>query len=128
MHNSLLAGLRGLLIASVCVCPASRAIVALGAEYDPTQNSASPDASSFDLLRQTEGDAAAKSQGCVLCHQGVGDMHAKRIDGKPIVRLGCTDCHGGDPVAQRPPKRPTSIRDSRRPGRPRAIRSVLIPC
>jgi hypothetical protein len=52
-----------------------------------------------DLLRQTEADAAAKSQGCVVCHQGVGDMHARRIDGKPIVRLGCTDCHGGDPTA-----------------------------
>ncbi len=33
------------------------------------------------------------------CHQGVSDMHSKRIDGKPIVRLGCTDCHGGDPLA-----------------------------
>jgi hypothetical protein len=52
-----------------------------------------------DLLRQTEAEAAAKSQGCVQCHRGTGDMHAKRIDGKPIVRLGCVDCHGGDPAA-----------------------------
>ena len=62
-------------------------------------NSALPGASGYDLLRQTEAEAAGKSQGCVQCHQGVGDMHGKRIDGKPIVRLGCTDCHGGDPLA-----------------------------
>lgn len=26
-------------------------------------------------------------------------MHARRVDGKPIVRLGCTDCHGGNASA-----------------------------
>lgn len=45
-----------------------------------------------DLLRQTEQAALAKSHGCVQCHQGVGDMHAKNT-----VRLGCCDCHGGNP-------------------------------
>jgi hypothetical protein len=69
------------------------------ADYTPAGNSALPGASSYDLLRQTEAEAAGKSQGCVRCHQGVSDMHSKRIDGKPIVRLGCTDCHGGDPLA-----------------------------
>ena len=44
-----------------------------------------------DLSRQTAAEAALKSQGCVSCHQGVGDMHRS-----PNVRLGCTDCHGGD--------------------------------
>lgn len=44
------------------------------------------------LLRQSPAEAAAKSQSCVQCHQGVGDMHAK-----PTVRLGCVDCHGGNP-------------------------------
>ncbi len=81
------------------LCMASCAIVALAADYDPAQNPASPIALSLDLLRQSESDAFAKSRGCVLCHQGVGDMHNRRIDGKPIVRLGCTDCHGGDPCA-----------------------------
>ena len=44
-----------------------------------------------DLMRQTLGQANAKSQGCVNCHRGVGDIHSK-----PTVHLGCTDCHGGN--------------------------------
>ena len=51
------------------------------------------------LLRQTQADADAKSQSCVQCHRGTGDMHARRVDGKPVVRLGCCDCHGGNPTA-----------------------------
>src|SRR5262245_41767371 len=47
-----------------------------------------------DLRRQTESDALRKSWGCVNCHQGVRDMHDL-----PTVKLGCTDCHGGDPDA-----------------------------
>ena len=65
----------------------------------PAPSPVLPGASAYDLLRQTEADAASKSQGCVLCHANVGDMHSKRVDGKPVVRLGCTDCHGGDPCA-----------------------------
>lgn len=44
-----------------------------------------------DLIRQTEHDAFAKSEGCIHCHTDVGHMH-------PInsVQIGCTDCHGGD--------------------------------
>jgi hypothetical protein len=44
-----------------------------------------------DLSGQTAAQAALKSHGCVVCHQNVGDMHRS-----PNVRLGCTDCHGGD--------------------------------
>ncbi len=40
---------------------------------------------------QSAAQAALKSHGCISCHQGVGDMHRS-----PNVRLGCTDCHGGD--------------------------------
>src|SRR5438128_3100197 len=47
-----------------------------------------------DLMRQTAEQAFAKSAGCVSCHQGVGDPHFKET-----VRLGCTDCHGGDSYA-----------------------------
>ncbi len=47
-----------------------------------------------DLLRQTAEQAHAKSAGCVQCHQHTGDPH-----GKETVRLGCCDCHGGDPSA-----------------------------
>jgi hypothetical protein len=46
------------------------------------------------LSQQTVQEAAAKSTGCIQCHQGVTDMHAKET-----VRLGCADCHGGDPCA-----------------------------
>ncbi len=44
-----------------------------------------------DLYRQTTEDAERKSWGCKNCHTGVHDMH-----NLPTVRLGCTDCHGGD--------------------------------
>jgi hypothetical protein len=47
-----------------------------------------------DLSRQTAAAAALKSHGCVTCHAGVGDMHRS-----PNVRLGCTDCHGGNAAA-----------------------------
>ena len=44
--------------------------------------------------RQTAGEAAAKSEGCISCHKGQHEPH-----GKPeTVRLGCVDCHGGDPT------------------------------
>jgi hypothetical protein len=46
-----------------------------------------------DLLRQTQAEADRKSQGCTSakCHVGIEPMHVS-----PAVRLGCTDCHGGD--------------------------------
>src|SRR6266481_5839535 len=47
-----------------------------------------------DLMRQTDADALRKSWGCVNCHQGVRDMHDL-----PTVKLGCCDCHGGNPDA-----------------------------
>ncbi|HEY2826565.1 MAG TPA: hypothetical protein VGJ04_03110, partial [Pirellulales bacterium] len=53
-----------------------------------------PELQGIDLRQQTAEEALAKSVGCIQCHQGVGDMH-----NKPTVRLGCCDCHGGDPIA-----------------------------
>lgn len=50
-----------------------------------------PEWANVQLMKQTDADVRAKSAGCVVCHQNVGDPH-----GKPTVRLGCTDCHGGD--------------------------------
>lgn len=44
------------------------------------------------LRRQTDEDVSRKSWGCLACHQGVRDMH-----NLPTVKLGCTDCHGGNP-------------------------------
>jgi len=50
-----------------------------------------PQLEGIDLSRQTPEEAAAKSWGCVQCHQGVADMHNAQT-----VQLGCCDCHGGD--------------------------------
>jgi hypothetical protein len=48
-----------------------------------------------DLSRQTAEAAFAKSAGCLSCHRGQHEPH-----GKPeTVRLGCVDCHGGNPQA-----------------------------
>src|SRR4029077_19803430 len=47
------------------------------------------------LIRQTQDEADAKTRGCMSsgCHNPVDSttMHAPGT-----VRLGCTDCHGGD--------------------------------
>ena len=42
---------------------------------------------------QSEAQAAAKSSGCISCHthSDAASMHVS-----PAVRLGCTDCHGGN--------------------------------
>ncbi|RMD92554.1 MAG: hypothetical protein D6813_05700 [Calditrichaeota bacterium] len=48
-----------------------------------------------DLLRQTQEEADRKSEGCLTCHKGIEKMHTSRA-----VRLGCIDCHGGDPAAR----------------------------
>src|SRR3546814_10166531 len=43
--------------------------------------------------RQTVAEMMAKSEGCNSCHvrTDAPTMHVT-----PAVRLGCTDCHGGD--------------------------------
>jgi hypothetical protein len=54
-----------------------------------------PELEGIDLSRQTAEEADAKSAGCVSCHRGQHDPHAR----PETVRLGCVDCHGGDPRA-----------------------------
>src|SRR5690606_8405115 len=48
--------------------------------------------------RQTQAEVDAKSAGCMSCHTTTDEpsMHAS-----PGVKLGCTDCHGGDASAVR---------------------------
>jgi hypothetical protein len=53
-----------------------------------------PELANVELMKQTAADAYAKSAGCMGCHQNVGDPH-----GKDTLRIGCTDCHGGDASA-----------------------------
>lgn len=50
-----------------------------------------PEYANLELMKQTPAEAYAKSAGCMVCHKGVGDPH-----GKDTLRIGCTDCHGGD--------------------------------
>lgn len=52
-----------------------------------------PELAGVDLLQQTAEVAAAKSAGCVACHQNTCDPH-----GRDTLHLGCCDCHGGDPT------------------------------
>jgi hypothetical protein len=58
-----------------------------------TEEAAAPagDESVPALMKQTEEEAAAKSRGCLVCHEGVEKEHASRT-----VHIGCVDCHGGD--------------------------------
>jgi hypothetical protein len=48
-----------------------------------------------DLLHQTAEEAAAKSAGCIHCHQNTADPHFK-----DTLHLGCCDCHGGNPTSE----------------------------
>lgn len=44
------------------------------------------------LINQTPEDVRLKSAGCLTCHSAIESIHKSAI-----VKLGCTDCHGGDP-------------------------------
>lgn len=50
-----------------------------------------PELIGIDLSRQTAEQAHEKSWGCIECHAGSRDPHVK-----DSVRIGCTDCHGGN--------------------------------
>jgi hypothetical protein len=50
-----------------------------------------PELIGVNLMEQTEAERDRKSAGCVHCHQNVRDPHFK-----DTLRIGCTDCHGGD--------------------------------
>ena len=88
------------------------------------QTSASAQGNDDVLLLQSQADADRKSAGCLTCHTATDSptMHATGT-----VRLGCTDCHGGNSEARvgcGPRRRiPPSIRRRRT----RRIRSPAIP-
>jgi hypothetical protein len=44
-------------------------------------------------LNQTPQDVEAKSSGCMTCHTRTDNL---TMHSSPSVRIGCTDCHGGD--------------------------------
>jgi hypothetical protein len=53
-----------------------------------------PEFANLELMKQTAAESYAKSASCIGCHKGVGDPHCK-----DTLRIGCTDCHGGDATA-----------------------------
>ncbi|MGL4462375.1 MAG: hypothetical protein ACRC1K_09480, partial [Planctomycetia bacterium] len=63
--------------------------------YAPSPDDAAyplpPELVDVQLNKQTDAEIALKSDGCVNCHKNAHDPHYKTT-----VRLGCTDCHGGD--------------------------------
>jgi hypothetical protein len=69
----------------------------------PAQSRQQTQALEPSLITQTQAEADAKSTGCITCHIGVDEptMHPTRT-----VRLGCTDCHGGDATAAISPGTP----------------------
>ncbi len=62
------------------------------ATSDPSAQKAAviPKANKVD---QSKEAVLLKSRGCIACHENSHDPH-----GSEFVRLGCTDCHGGDPT------------------------------
>jgi hypothetical protein len=64
------------------LCAAAMAVVRPGLAQDPPS-----------LSSQTQEQADAKSAGCVSCHTTTDQ---KTMHASTSVRLGCTDCHGGN--------------------------------
>src|SRR5258708_5079052 len=54
---------------------------------------ASAQSPSDPLLKQPQPDADRKSSGCLSCHS---PLETPSMHQTNTVRLGCTDCHGGN--------------------------------
>ena len=52
-----------------------------------------------ELNRQTPEQQLAKSEGCLSCHEGL-DRGEQKMHASQTIRLGCVDCHGGDPTSR----------------------------
>ena len=50
------------------------------------------------LSNQSQAEADRKSAGCLSCHT---QTDARSMHAAPTVRLGCTDCHGGDAAVRK---------------------------
>ncbi len=80
----------------------------------PAQSRPQTQAPQPSLITQTQAEADSKSTGCITCHVGIDEptMHPTRT-----VRLGCTDCHGGDATAA---ISPATLKDSAAYGQAKA--------
>jgi hypothetical protein len=79
---------------AAAVIASAFAMVAHSQAPEQTQPPSMMERNQTTLLWQTQATADQKSQGCLTCHEGVEPMHVSGA-----VRLGCTDCHGGDATA-----------------------------
>ncbi|MDO8863510.1 hypothetical protein Q6D67_17560 [Haliea sp. E1-2-M8] len=82
------------LLAALLVLPVSLALGAAGEEAVERDHVTAPDAPASQSNAQME----AKSAGCVTCHTQTDE---KTMHANPAVKLGCTDCHGGDAKVRR---------------------------
>ncbi len=83
----------GAVLAAVAVVVAYNLHDAIAADSPAAAAPAAPDG--VNLLKQTKEEAAAKSDGCIVCHKTVHDPHEKET-----LNIGCVDCHGGDATAK----------------------------
>lgn len=92
-------GERGRSTAAVCATIVLVTVaVGIGAQMtrpsEPQTAALHDDRPSSPLMRQTLAEAESKSRGCLTCHRGIEPMHPSAA-----VKLGCTDCHGGNASA-----------------------------
>src|ERR1700687_1815555 len=76
---------------------ASLLLAAVAARIPAPSLHASAEKTDPNLIGQTQEEADRKSAGCISCHTQTDEptMHATGT-----LRLGCTDCHGGDAGAR----------------------------
>jgi hypothetical protein len=72
-------------------------LAALAARISAPSLRAADDKAAPNLMGQTREDADRKSAGCISCHTQTDEptMHTTGT-----LRLGCTDCHGGNADAR----------------------------
>jgi hypothetical protein len=76
---------------------ASLLLVVVAARMPAETPRATAQAAATSLMGQSQQEADSKSSGCISCHTQTDEptMHSTGT-----VRLGCTDCHGGDASAR----------------------------
>jgi LVIVD repeat len=85
---------------SLAAIGAAIAFVVLGCTPAPPRTPlAEVIAAAGDLGKQSDADVQKKSAGCLSCHT---KTDAPTMHEAPTVKLGCTDCHGGNATAAAP--------------------------
>jgi hypothetical protein len=96
VHSTLLVCL-ALLFTLALPAQASEEAAAVEREYNYTPPA--PNSQTLAAVRR-------KSEGCQSCHSE-SDSH--NMHNNPAIRLGCTDCHGGDASVRAPAGAPTNL-------------------